>query len=190
MIYSVFLAFDEGVSSIPKWSLGSARKILMVSRSKTACQEVLRRWLLSRKCARPNITSTTALEVPPFPGECIYHTTKAAQEAFTNSLRAELAGTNIQVIAVRPGVVATNFHEQRVGYDKDEYDGFMSGFEPLRAEDVARQVVWAVVGAGRERVCVRAVDVVPTAQRLLCRIDREWNERNGKEEEVMREKKG
>lgn len=54
-----------------------------------------------------NVTSTTALEVPPFPGEAVYHANKACQEAFTNALRNELSGTNIRVLALRPGVVET-----------------------------------------------------------------------------------
>jgi NADP-dependent 3-hydroxy acid dehydrogenase YdfG len=48
-----------------------------------------------------NITSVTALEVPPFAGESVYHANKAAQEAFTNALRNELVGTNIRVLALR-----------------------------------------------------------------------------------------
>jgi 3-hydroxy acid dehydrogenase/malonic semialdehyde reductase len=60
-----------------------------------------------------NVTSTTGLEVPPFPGEAVYHASKACQEAFTNVLRTELVGSDIKVLALRPGVVATNFHEQR-----------------------------------------------------------------------------
>lgn len=128
-----------------------------------------------------NITSTTALEVPPFPGEAIYHTTKAAQEGFTNSLRTELQGTNIRVLALRPGVVAdTTFHKQRVGHRKDEYDDFMSGFEPLVAEDVAEQIVWVLAtGNRKERVAIKALDIVPSAQRMLYVIDKSWNERNG-----------
>lgn len=128
-----------------------------------------------------NITSTTALEVPPFPGEAIYHTTKAAQEGFTNSLRTELQGTNIRVLALRPGVVAdTTFHKQRVGFDKGQYDTFMKGFEPLLANDVAEQVVWVLAqGRKKERVSVKALDIVPTAQRMLYVIDKEWNDRNG-----------
>jgi len=128
-----------------------------------------------------NITSTTALEVPPFPGEAIYHTTKAAQEGFTNSLRTELQGTNIRVLAVRPGVVAdTTFHKQRVGFDKGQYDTFMDGFEPLLAEDIAEQVVWVLAqGRRKERVNIKALDIVPTAQRMLYVIDKEWNDRNG-----------
>ncbi|KAJ9659701.1 hypothetical protein H2198_002949 [Neophaeococcomyces mojaviensis] len=140
------------------------------------------RSMLSRKAGTIlNITSTTALEVPPFPGEAIYHTTKASQEAFTNSLRTELQETNIRVQVVRPGVVAdTTFHKQRVGYKKGQYDEFMSGFEPLISEDVAEQIVWVLAcGKRKERVALKAIDVVPSAQRMLYVIDKTWNERNG-----------
>ena len=60
-----------------------------------------------------NVTSTTGLEVPPFPGEAVYHASKAFQEAFSNVLRTELVETDIKILALRPGVTATNFHEQR-----------------------------------------------------------------------------
>lgn len=125
-----------------------------------------------------NVTSTTGLEVPPFPGEAVYHSSKAAQEAFTNVLRTELQGTNIKVLALRPGVVATNFHEQRVGYDKKQYDEFMEGMEPLVADDVAEAAAYML--SQGERISVKALDVVPTAQRSLQVFDRTWNERNGK----------
>lgn len=128
-----------------------------------------------------NLTSVTGLEVPPFPGESIYHATKAAQEAFTNALRVELSGTNVRVLALRPGVVATHFHRQRVGYDDEEYEGFMKGFEPLQAEQVAKAAVWMV--KMEEGVSVKAVDVVPTAQRSLQCFDRGWNGRHGLGEE-------
>lgn len=123
-----------------------------------------------------NITSTTGLEVPPFPGEAVYHASKAFQEAFTNVLRTELVGTDIKVLALRPGVTASNFHEQRVGYDKGQYDSFMDGFEPLVAEDVAEGAVFML--SQKERVSVKALDIVPTAQRSLQVIDKNWNERN------------
>ncbi|KAJ4366118.1 hypothetical protein N0V83_007753 [Neocucurbitaria cava] len=122
-----------------------------------------------------NVTSTTGLEVPPFPGEAVYHASKACQEAFTNVLRTELVNTDIKVLALRPGVVATNFHEQRVGYDKSQYDEFMEGFEPLVAEDVAEAAAFML--SQKDRVSVKALDVVPTAQRSLQVFDREWNKR-------------
>ncbi|KAH5763660.1 hypothetical protein HBI88_159440 [Parastagonospora nodorum] len=112
-----------------------------------------------------NVTSTTGLEVPPFPGEAVYHASKACQEAFTNVLRTELVGSDIKVLALRPGVVATNFHEQRVSYDKSSYNEFMAGFEPLIADDVADAAAFML--AQKDRVSIKALDVVPTAQRSL-----------------------
>ncbi|KAK6082635.1 NADP-dependent L-serine/L-allo-threonine dehydrogenase ydfG [Seiridium cupressi] len=126
-----------------------------------------------------NITSTTALEAPPFPGETVYHANKTLQEAFTNALRNELNETNIRVLALRPGVVATHFHTQRVGFDKEMYDGFMKGFQPLLAEDVSEAAVFMLSQPLNRSV--KALDVVPSAQRPLNVFDRKWNERNGKE---------
>jgi len=76
-----------------------------------------------------NVSSVTGLEVPPFPGEAVYHANKAAMEGFSNALRNELVGTDIKVLVVRPGIVDTNFHEQRVGYDDKLHDEFFEGFE-------------------------------------------------------------
>lgn len=133
-----------------------------------------------------NVTSTTALEVPPFPGEAVYHTAKAAQEAFTNVLRTELQGTNIKVLALRPGVVAhTDFHELRVGRGegKELYDEFMKGMEPLGPDDVGKAALWML--GMPEAVSVKALDVVPTSQRSLASFDRTWNERNSKDDVKM-----
>ncbi|KAK8079533.1 short chain dehydrogenase reductase family [Apiospora hydei] len=112
-----------------------------------------------------NITSTTALEAPPFPGEAVYHANKALQEAFTNALRNELSGTNIRVLALRPGVVATHFHEQRVGFDKEMYDEFMEGFQPLLSEDVASAAVFMLSQPLNRSI--KALDVVPSGVYLL-----------------------
>jgi 3-hydroxy acid dehydrogenase/malonic semialdehyde reductase len=133
-----------------------------------------------------NVTSTTGLEVPPFPGEAVYHASKACQEAFSNVLRTELVGTDIKVCALRPGVVTSHFHELRVGYDKTSYNEFMQGFEPLVAEDVADAAAFML--SQKDRVCVKALDVVPTAQRSLQVFDREWNGRGeGRGNERMSE---
>lgn len=94
-----------------------------------ATYAVLKASMMSRKAGTIlNVTSITGLEVPPFPGEAVYHANKAAQEAFTNALRNELSGTNIRVLALRPGCVATNFHSLRVGHDQEMYKSFFDGF--------------------------------------------------------------
>lgn len=100
---------------------------------------VLNKSLLPRKAGTIlNITSITGLEVPAFPGEAVYHANKACQEAFTNGLRNELSQTNIRVLALRPGCVATNFHSQRVGHDRAMYDSFFEGFQYVKAPNIAR----------------------------------------------------
>ncbi|KAH8435131.1 uncharacterized protein LDX57_012760 [Aspergillus melleus] len=123
-----------------------------------------------------NVTSVTGLEVPPFPGESVYHCNKAAQEAFTNALRNELCGTNIRVLALRPGCVATNFHSLRVGHDKEKYDKFFEGYEPLVSQDIAGAAVYMVKQP--LNVSVKAMDIVPSAQRSLTVFDRDWSARN------------
>jgi 3-hydroxy acid dehydrogenase/malonic semialdehyde reductase len=58
----------------------------------------------------------------------------------------------------------------------------MSGFEPLVAEDVADAAAFML--SQKDRVSVKALDVVPTAQRSLQVFDREWNKRGeGRKEE-------
>jgi 3-hydroxy acid dehydrogenase / malonic semialdehyde reductase len=72
----------------------------------------------------------------------------------------------------------------RVSYDKSSYDEFMQGFEPLVADDVAEAAAFML--AQKDRVSVKALDVVPTAQRSLQVFDREWNARGeGRREEKM-----
>ena len=137
-----------------------------------------------------NITSITGLEAPPFPGEAVYHANKACQEAFTNALRNELSGTDIRVLALRPGCVATHFHALRVGYDKGLYDGFFEGYEyvsfspslslsvsliglfancpfrrPLIAPDVAQAAIYMLQQP--LNISVKALDVVPSGMSIL-----------------------
>ena len=72
----------------------------------------------------------------------------------------------------------------RVGYEKESYDEFMAGFEPLVAPDVAEAAAFMI--AQKDRVSVKALDVVPTAQRSLQVFDREWNARGeGRKSDTM-----
>jgi NADP-dependent 3-hydroxy acid dehydrogenase YdfG len=88
----------------------------------------------------------------------------------------ETAGSNIRVLVLRPGCVATQFHLQRVKYNQDAMDEFFYGYDPLAADDLADAVLYML---GRpERISVKALDCFPTAQRALTRFDRDWNDRN------------
>ncbi|KFA46942.1 hypothetical protein S40293_03588 [Stachybotrys chartarum IBT 40293] len=124
---------------------------------------VLNRSMLARKAGTIlNITSTTALEVPPFPGETVYHANKACQEGFTNALRNELNETNIRVLALRPGAVDNHFHHQRVGYDEELHDSFFEGMKPLQSEEVAEAAVFMLSQPFNRSI--KALDVVSTGR--------------------------
>ncbi|EEY15068.1 NADP-dependent L-serine/L-allo-threonine dehydrogenase ydfG [Verticillium alfalfae VaMs.102] len=119
-----------------------------------------------------NVSSVTGLECPPFNGEAVYHASKAFLEGFSNSLRNETAGSNIRVLVLRPGVVNTHFHLQRVQYDKDAMEDFYQGYDPLVAEDLAQSALYML--SLPDHVSIKALDCVPTAQRALTNFDREW----------------
>jgi 3-hydroxy acid dehydrogenase/malonic semialdehyde reductase len=77
-----------------------------------------------RKGKLLNVTSTTALEVLPFPGESIYQASKTLPRLLHQDSHQNWLGTNIKVLALRPDVVANHSYEQRVGFDKNAYNGF------------------------------------------------------------------
>ena len=74
--------------------------------------------------------------------------------------------------------------QSSVGYDKSKYDDFMNGFEPLITDDVAEAAAFML--GQKDRISIKALDVVPTAQRSLQVFDRKWNSRsNDRSKEEM-----
>ncbi|KAH9216596.1 short-chain dehydrogenase/ reductase-like protein [Leptodontidium sp. 2 PMI_412] len=126
-----------------------------------------------------NISSVTALEFPPFPGEAIYHANKACIEAFSNSLRTETSGTNIRVMVLRPSCVVAHCHLQRVNYDQKAIDDLFSGYLPLVAWEIANSASFML--ARPESMTIKALDCVPPAQRSLVNFDLTWGKRNSEE---------
>ncbi|MBW4470602.1 MAG: SDR family oxidoreductase [Stenomitos rutilans HA7619-LM2] len=83
-----------------------------------------------------NISSISGLKTTPMTG--VYDGTKHALEAFTDSLRMELAGSGVGVATVEPGAVATNLYESWRDRGKQGFDEIVP--DPLKSEDVARCV--------------------------------------------------
>ncbi len=79
-----------------------------------------------------NISSVAGLKTAPKYGA--YSGTKHAVEAFTDSLRMELAGTGVKVSAIAPGTVDTGLYDD---WDKDSESYVKSG-GVLQPEDIAR----------------------------------------------------
>lgn len=79
----------------------------------------------------------------PYPGGHVYCAAKAFTKQFSLSLRADLAGTNVRVTNIEPGMVETQFSEVRFKGDKAKADAVYANTTPLTADDVAESVFWA-----------------------------------------------
>jgi NADP-dependent 3-hydroxy acid dehydrogenase YdfG len=74
----------------------------------------------------------------------LYVTSKFAVRGFTYALREDLLGRPIRLTTVDPGLVETNFSRVRFRGDEEAAAKVYEGVEPLRPEDVADCVLFAV----------------------------------------------
>jgi len=97
-----------------------------------------------------------------YAGGSIYTATKHAVNAFTGSLLRELVNTPIRVTEIQPGMVETEFSVIRYRGDVSAAKKVYEGLEPLTAEDIAEEIVWAA--ARPPHVNIAEVLVFPVNQ--------------------------
>jgi NADP-dependent 3-hydroxy acid dehydrogenase YdfG len=88
------------------------------------------------------VTSIAAFET--YRGGAGYTAAKHAQRAALRTLRLELLGQPVSVTDIAPGMVETEFSLVRFEGDEEAAAKVYEGMEPLRAEDVAECIRWAV----------------------------------------------
>jgi len=74
----------------------------------------------------------------------MYVTSKFAVRGFTYALREDLLGRPIRITTVDPGLVETEFSLVRFRGDREAADSVYHGLEPLRADDIAECIVFAL----------------------------------------------
>jgi 3-hydroxy acid dehydrogenase / malonic semialdehyde reductase len=80
----------------------------------------------------------------PYENAAVYITSKYAMRGFTYALREDLLGRPIHVTTVDPGLVETSFSRVRFRGDEERAGAVYANVEPVRPEDVAECVLFAV----------------------------------------------
>ncbi|KAJ7582732.1 NAD(P)-binding protein [Mycena floridula] len=107
-----------------------------------------------------NIGSVAGLE--PYAGGSIYCATKHAVHAIGASLMREVVNTPIRVSEIQPGMVETEFSNIRFRGDTAAAAKVYEGLQPLTAEDIAEEIVWAA--ARPPHVNIAELFVLPVNQ--------------------------
>ncbi len=97
-----------------------------------------------------------------YPNGAVYCATKAAERSITEGLREDLLGTPVRVTTVDPGMVETEFSEVRFRGDTERAAKVYQNITPLRPEDIADAIVWAV--SRPAHVNISSILITPVAQ--------------------------
>jgi NADP-dependent 3-hydroxy acid dehydrogenase YdfG len=104
--------------------------------------------------------SVAGVEV--YPGGGGYTAAKHAVHALAQTIRLELLDKEIRVTEIAPGMVDTEFSLVRFDGDRERAEAVYRGLKPLRAEDVAELIAFAVTRP--PHVDIDYVGFKPTAQ--------------------------
>jgi NADP-dependent 3-hydroxy acid dehydrogenase YdfG len=97
-----------------------------------------------------------------YPGGNVYGGTKAFVHQFSQNLRADLAGSDVRVTAIEPGMAKTEFMLVRTHGDAGINESYYDGVEPLGGDDIA-DLVW-FVATRPPHVNIGILEVTPVAQ--------------------------
>ena len=107
-----------------------------------------------------NLGSIAGKEV--YKGGAVYNATKFAVDALTKAMRIDFLEEGIRVTSICPGNVETEFSQVRFKGDTKRAKTVYEGYEPLRAEDIAEAVWFAV--SRPPHVTINDILIMPTAQ--------------------------
>lgn len=115
-----------------------------------------------------NLGSIAGREV--YAGGNVYCASKFAVEALTRSMRIDLNAAGIKVTAIQPGLVDTEFSIVRFKGDTERAANAYKGMVPLRGEDIADLILFALTRPAH--VVVADLVVFPVAQASATVVNR------------------
>jgi NADP-dependent 3-hydroxy acid dehydrogenase YdfG len=102
-----------------------------------------------------------------YPNGAVYCGSKAAVRLINDGLRQDLLGTSVRVTSVDPGMVETDFSLVRFSGDSERAAKVYKGVTPLKPEDVAETIVWAVKRPAHVNIARVVMTSVDQANSLL-----------------------
>jgi NADP-dependent 3-hydroxy acid dehydrogenase YdfG len=100
----------------------------------------------------------------------VYCASKAAVEAISTGMRLDLTQHGIKVTNIAPGAVETEFSMVRFRGDTERATKVYEGFSPLKAEDIADTIVYAVTAPAH--VTIADLTILASAQAAATTIYR------------------
>lgn len=97
-----------------------------------------------------------------YPKGNVYCASKHAVGAITKGLKLDLAGTQVRVSTVDPGIVATEFYQVRFHGDIEKSDAVLKSLTPLSPADVADAIVYCATRPAH--VNINEIIMMPTEQ--------------------------
>ncbi|ATD64562.1 SDR family oxidoreductase [Neisseria weixii] len=99
----------------------------------------------------------------PYPGGNVYGATKAFVRQFSLNLRADLAGKNIRVTNIEPGLCGdTEFSNVRFKGDDERAADLYKNVQFIRPQDIADTALWLYQRPAHMNV--NAIEIMPVAQ--------------------------
>lgn len=98
----------------------------------------------------------------PYPGGNTYGASKAFVAQFSLNLRADLAGTNIRVTNIEPGMAESEFSLVRFHGNEEKASAIYEGVEALTSQDIAESIFWCANLP--IHVNVNRLELMPTCQ--------------------------
>jgi NADP-dependent 3-hydroxy acid dehydrogenase YdfG len=126
--------------------------------------------MVSRKSGHiVNISSIAGKET--YKNGTVYCASKAAVEAISQGMRLDLTEQGIKVTNIAPGAVETEFSLVRFKGDTGRAEKVYAGFEPLKADDIADAIFYAV--SAPAHVTIADMTILAAAQSQATVIHRQ-----------------
>ena len=108
-----------------------------------------------------------------YPNGNVYCATKHAVDALARGMRMDLISHGVQVSAIHPGMVETEFSMVRFDGDRERANAVYNNMTPLKGIDVAKAVTWMIHSP--EHVHIADVGIYPAVQARATIVNRSNN---------------